>query len=292
MATRKKRQAIPQFQTPAQTTTTADTKPKKAYQDEFQSNVSQKVENFGRQFEGKGKTILYGIAAVAVLAVLIGIFFAWNRRSNAEAQTALGKAIETSQAQVTESPDPTNLTAKTFPTDKARSEAAVNEFQAVADKYGNPVKEKALYFVAVNRLKLDRAAGIQALTDLSNSSGEVGTLSKFALAQAKTDDGKLDEAVTLYQQFAALDNPILAKDSINFALAEIYQKQNKTSEAADLYYNIAKTAAEAKDADDKPVPMSQTARDAKQKLEEINPERAKEIVEPVTPPASGLPFGM
>lgn len=285
MATRKKRTIAQQFQAPA-----TDTKPKTVYQDEFQSGVNQKVEDFGRQFEGKGKTILYGIAAIAVLAVLIGIFFAWNRRSNAEAQTALGRAIETSQAQVSESPDPAN-TAKTFPTEKARAEAAVSEFQAVADKYGDPVKEKAQYFASVNRLTLDRAAGIQALTDLSKSSGEVGTLSKFALAQAKTGDGKLDEAAALYQELAALANPILAKDSINFELAQIYQKQGKTTEAADIYYNIAKTASEAKDADDKPVPMTQTAREAKDKLEEINPERAKEIVEPVTPPTGGLPFG-
>ena len=287
MATRKKRTVAQQFQTPA-----PETKPKAVFQDEFQSNVSQKVEDLGRQFEGKGKTILYGIAAVAVLAVLIGIFLAWNRRSNAEAQTALGRAIETSQAQVTESPDPTNLTAKTFSTDKARSEAAVAEFQAVADKYGNPVKEKALYFAAVNRLKLDRAAGIQSLTDLSKSNGEVATLSKFALAQAKAGDGNLDEAAAIYKELAALSNPILSKDSMNFELAQIYQKQGKTTEAADLYYNIAKPASEAKDADGKPVPMTQTAREAKDKLEEINPDRAKEIVEPPpTSPPGGMPFG-
>lgn len=287
MATRKKRTVAQQFQTPA-----PETKPKAVFQDEFQSNVSQKVEDLGRQFEGKGKTILYGIAAVAVLAVLIGIFLAWNRRSNAEAQTALGRAIETSQAQVTESPDPTNLTARTFSTDKARSEAAVAEFQAVADKYGNPVKEKALYFAAVNRLKLDRAAGIQSLTDLLKSNGEVATLSKFALAQAKAGDGNLDEAAAIYKELAALSNPILSKDSMNFELAQIYQKQGKTTEAADLYYNIAKPASEAKDADGKPVPMTQTAREAKDKLEEINPDRAKEIVEPPpTSPSGGMPFG-
>ena len=288
MATRKKRQTSPQFQAPVPT----DNKPKTVYRDEFQSNVSEKVENFGKQFEGKGRTLLYTLAAIAVIAVLIGIFSAWNRRSNAEAQTALGRAIETSQAQVTESPDPTNLAAKTFPTEKARSEAAVAEFQAVAEKYGNPIKEKATYFAAVNRLKLDRNAGIQDLTELAKSNSEVGTLSKFALAQTKADDGKLDEAVALYQELNGLANPIIAKDSINFALAQIYQKQGKTAEAADLYYNIAKPASEAKDADDKPVPMTQTARDAKDKLEEINPERAKEIVEPATPPGSGLPFGM
>jgi len=255
-------------------------KPKTAYQDEFQTGVGRKVEDFGKKFEGKGRTILYGLAAVAVLATLLGIFYAWNRRSDAAAQTALGKAIETSQARVSDSPAPAGFVGKIYKTDRERSEAAITEFQAVADKYGNPAKEKARYFIAVNRLKLDRAAAIPELEELSKSNGEIGTLSKFALAQAKTDDNKLDEAAAIYQELAALSNPILAKDTINFELAKIYEKQGKNPEAADLYFNIAKAASEAKDLDGKPVPMSQTAREAKEKLEKLNPAKAKEIVEP------------
>ena len=286
---RKKRQIPEQFQTPVQT---AD-KPKTAYQDDFQSGGNQRVEEFGKQFEGKGKNILYGLAAVAVLAVLIGIFLAWNRRSEAAAQTALGKAIETSQAQVSASPAPAGFTGKMFKTDKERSEAAVAEFQAVADKFGNPTKDKARYFVAVNRLKIDRPAAVQELESLAKTGGEIGTLSKFAVAQAKTGDGKLDEAAALYTELIALPNSVLSKDTLNFELASIYQKQGKTTEAADIYYNIAKPASEAKGLDGKPVPMSQTAREAKDKLEEINPERAKEIVEPAPEsPFGGMPMGM
>jgi len=285
---RKKRQVPEQFKAPVQT----PDKPKTVYQDEFQSGVNRKVEDFGKKFEGKGRNILYGLAALAVLAVLIGIFSIWNRRSEAAAQTALGKAIETSQAQVSDSPAPAGSTAKVFKTDKERSEAAIAEFQTVVDKFGGAVEEKAKYFIAVNRLKLDRAAGIAELEPLSKSSGEIGALSKFALAQAKASDGKYDEAVTLYNELIGLSNPILSKDTLNFELAQIYQKQGKTNEAADHYYNIAKAASEAKGLDDKPVPMSQTAREAKDKLEEINPERAKEIVEPAPEsPFGGMPFG-
>ncbi|CAA9399511.1 MAG: hypothetical protein AVDCRST_MAG74-1569 [uncultured Pyrinomonadaceae bacterium] len=281
---RKKRQVPEQFKAPVQT---AD-KPRTVYQDEFQSGVNRRVEDFGRKFEGKGRNVLYGLAALAVLAVLIGIFFAWNRRSEAAAQAALGKAIETAQAQVSESPAPAGSTQKVFKTERDRAEAAIPEFQAVVDKFGGAVEEKAKYFIAVNRLKIDRAAGVSELEALAKSGGEVGTLSKFALAQTKTDDGKLDEAAAFYEELRNLSNPILAKDTINFELANIYQKQGKTAEAADIYYNIAKTASEAKGLDDKPVPMSQTAREAKDKLEEINPERAKEIIEP----APESPFGM
>ena len=86
---RKKRQVPEQFKAPVQT---AD-KPKTVYQDEFQSGVNKRVEDFGRKFEGKGRNVLYGLAALAVLAVLIGIFFAWNRRSDAAAQAALGVLV-------------------------------------------------------------------------------------------------------------------------------------------------------------------------------------------------------
>ena len=284
---RKKRQIPEQFRPPVQ-----EDKNKVLYQDEFQTGVGKKVEDFGKQFEGKGRNVLYALAAVGVLALLVGIFYVYNRRSNNAAQTALGKAIEISQRTVSAEPVPAGSDEQVFKTEKERAEAAINAFQDVANIYSNPVRDKARYFVAANRLMIDRPAAVSELEDLTKSGGEVGTLSKFALAQAKTDDGKLDEAVTLYKELATSSDPILAKDTINFQLAKLYEKQSKTAEAADIYYNIAKQASEAKDLDDKPIPMSQTARDAQQKLEALNPEKAKEIkaAEPVSP--TGVPVNV
>lgn len=285
---RKKRRVPQQFQAPA-----PENKPKNVYQDDFQSNVGKRVEEIGKKVEGNGRNLLYAILGALVLAALIGIVYTWSKRSDAAAQTALGKAIETSQAQVTSSPVPAGSTAKTFKTERERAEASINEFQAVADKYGSPARERAKYFIAVNRISIDRAAAIQELQDLSKSGGEVGTLSKFALAQALAGDGKLDEAAALYKELAALDNPLISKDTINFELAKIYEKQGKQTEAADLYFNIAKAASEAKDTEGKAITMSQTAREAKQKLEAINPEKAKEIKEAEPDSAlGGLPAGM
>jgi tetratricopeptide (TPR) repeat protein len=255
-------------------------KPTVAYQDAFQHNVSRKIEDASRSFEGKGKNLLYGLAALVVLAVLIGIFMTWNRRSNQTAQAALGKAIETSQAQVTEAPPPAgSATAKTFKTEKERAQAAITEFESVT-KFGGDVAEKARYFIAVNRLSLDRAAGISELETLAKGNNEVGKLSKFALAQTRADDGKTDEAVNLYKELAAMNDPIIAKDTLNFQLAKLYEKQGKKDEAITLYYNIAKTAAEAKDADGKAVSPTTTAREAREKLTALAPEKAKEIPEP------------
>jgi hypothetical protein len=290
MATRKKR--LQEAAAPATPAGAGATTPKETprYQDAFQRKAERRIEDVTKKVEGRGKTILYALAALAVLAILLGIFVSWNRRSNAAAQAALGKAIETSQAQVTTQPPLAGSTAKTFKSEKERAEASIAEFQAVADKFGSPAREKAQYFIAVNKLSLDRAAATAELENLSKSGGEVGTLSKFALAQAKEGDGKLDEAAALYGELAALSDPVVARDTINFSLASIYEKQGKKQEAANLYYEIAKKAYDAKDADEKPIQPSQTAREAKTKLQALDPTRAAEIKEP-TPEMPQMPGG-
>lgn len=278
----KKKRRFEQLQAAA-----AAPKEKKTYVDPIQQKVIPRIEDAGKKLEGKGKTILYGVAALVVLALLVTVFMRWNNRSSAAAQAALGKAIETSQARISETSPPAGSTQKTFKTEKERSEAAIAEFQVVVDKFGGDAGEKAKYFIAINRLAIDRPAAIQELEGLANSSSETGKLAKFALAQTRVGDNRLDEAVTLYQELAAMSDPIIAKDTINFEIAKIYEKQGKKQEAVDLYFNIAKTASEAKDADGKAVPLTETATDAKDKVKELDPEKAKEI--PESAPSS--PFG-
>jgi len=257
------------------------------YRDPFQEKVGARVEDLGKRFEGQGRNILYGVGALIVILALGGIFYLFSSRSNAAAQTALGHAIETSQAIVSPSPLPAGSTQRSFKSERERAEAAIAEFQNVAQQYGGAVGEKAKYFAAVNRLSIDRQAAEDELRNLSSANSPVGYLSKFALASALADDGKYDEAAPLFQELANSDETVLAKETINFNLAKIYEKQGNKQQAADIYFNIAKTASEAKDKDGKPVPMSDTARQAKDKITELDPERAKQIAEPE--PTS--PFG-
>jgi predicted negative regulator of RcsB-dependent stress response len=256
-----------------------------SYQDPFQAKVNKQIDQFGKKVEGKGRTILYAVGAFVVAAILIGIIYSWSRRSNNTAQVALSNAIETSIAPVTTQPIPPEYRGKAFKTERERAQAAVDEFQAVAEKYGSPVREKAQYFAAVNRISLDRPAAIQELENLTKNPGEIGALAKFALAQAKQGDNKLDEAAALYQELAAAKDSVVAKDTISFELASIYEKQGKKAEAIELYFNIAKKASEAKDSEGKAIPLSQTAREAKDRLKTLDPAKAAEIKEetPTTP---------
>lgn len=254
-----------------------ETKPTTRYKDEFQSTVGSKVEEFGKSLEGQGRNILYGIGAIAVLGILIWIFYAWSSRSDAAAQAALGKAIETSQSRVSETSPPAGSTGKTFKTDKERAEASIAEFQAVVDQHGGAAGEKAKYFIAVNKMFVDRNAAVTELEGLAKGSDEVGKLSKFALAQAYANDNKLDQAAALYTELNGMADPIVAKESIKVALADIYEKQGKKEEAVAVLFDLVKAASETKDLDGKAVPLSPTATTAKEKLTQLDPEKAKEL---------------
>lgn len=271
---------------------TDEPKDKPRYQDPFQQRVGSTIEEAGKKLEGQGRNILYGLAALVVVGIIAWIIYSWSGKASSAGQTALGKAIEISQTRVSAEPVPAGSTEKTFKTEKERAEAAVAEFQSVAEKFGGEIGEKAKYFAAVNKIGLDRNAAIAELDELSKSSDEVGTLAKFALAQTKVSDGKTDEAVALYQQLAGMSDPIVSKDTVNFELAKLYEKQGKKQEAVDLLFMLVKTARELKDSEGKAIPLTPTAQNAKDKLKELDPEKAKEIPEPA-PDSSlgGLPFG-
>jgi hypothetical protein len=265
-------------------------KDKVRYEDPFQRTVNKKIEDTAGIFEGQGRNILYGVAAVVVLGLVIWIVYSWSGRTNAEAQTAFGKAIETSQAQITETPL-AGSTQRTYKTVRERSEAAIAEFQAVADKFGGAIGEKAKYLAATHRLLIDRPAGIQDLEALSSGGGEVGTLAKFALAQTRAVDGRTDEAIALYQELANSSDPVVAKETIQFELAKLYEKQGRKEEAVDTLFILVKASSEAKDLEGKSVPLTATAQAAKEKLKELDPEKAKEIPEPVPDTPGGISFG-
>lgn len=284
---RKKR--LPEVKNaPLTTATPQQPKEKIVYEDAFQHAASQRILDASRKIEGKGKTIIYALGAILALGILAALFYAWNNRATAAAQTALGKAVEISQAPVTQQPLPPTFTGKAFKTEKERSEAAIAEFQKVADAHGGEIAAKAKYFIAVNKLSIDRNAALAELENLKNSGGETASLAKFALAQAKQGEGKFDEALAFYNELAQSKEAVISKDTINFEIASIYEKQGKTAEAVNLYYTIAKAASELKDFEGKSIPLAGSARAAKNKLDELDPAKAAEIKEEIPQ----LPIGM
>ena len=257
--------------------------------DRFRDTTLGFFDRLGDRLEGRGKTILYALAGLVLAVALAGIWSWWSGRKSDEARRALGHAIEVASAPVTASPAP-GSTDLSFPTEKDRAERAVKEFQAVADKYGNPYREKARYFLAANLLTVDRAKGISEMEALAKSSDqEVATLSKFALAQAREADAQYDAAASLYAELGKQSGLVVTQDVANLRLAAVYEKQGKKKEAADLLFSIGEKARTAKDQEGKPIPPSPAAREALEQLEKLDPARYAQLP-PEPPPATDLPF--
>ena len=250
--------------------------------DRFRDTTMNLLDRAGDALEGKGRTILYGLGGVLLAVILVVVFIKWNARKSDEARQALGRAIDISTASLATSTNP-NPSGLSFASDLDRSKRAIEEFEKVAAKYGDPYRTEARYFIATNRLTIDRPKGMTELADVGNSNiPEIAALAKFALGQAKESDGKLDEAIQIYTDLAKMNSPTVSAETANLRLAKVYEKQGKKKEAADLLFNIVDASRKAKGKDDKPSPVSSAAREAATQLQKLDPDRYAQLP-PETP---------
>jgi tetratricopeptide (TPR) repeat protein len=256
--------------------------------DRFRDTANSLLDRLGDRLEGKGKTILYGIIGLVALGVLITLFVKWNGRKADEARRALGRGIAIASAPLSSAPSADPKGPK-FANEQERAQKAIEEFQKVAAKYGDPYRTEARYFIATSMLVTERDKGVAELAELSKSSvGEVATLSKLALAQELEADRKYDEAAQIYSQLAAQNSPVVPPDTANLYLAGVYEKQGKKKEAADLLFNIVDAARKAKDKDGAPLPQSSAASAATEKLQKLDPDRSAQLAPAL--PAGNSPF--
>ncbi|HEY2964367.1 MAG TPA: tetratricopeptide repeat protein [Pyrinomonadaceae bacterium] len=254
--------------------------------DRFRDTTMGFFDRLGENLEGRGRTIVYSIGAVLLAAILVVVFVKWRGRKADEAQQALGRAITIATADITPAPV-AGSNEPTFNSEYDRAQRAIAEFEKVAAKYGDPYRSEARYFIASNRLLVDRPKGISDLSELSNSSvPEVAALSKFALAQAKESDGKLDEAAQLYSDLAKQNSTSVTAETANLRLAKVYNKQGKKKEAVDLLYNIVDASRKAKGDNNQPAPISAAAREAATELQKLDPARYAQLP-PETPSLLG-----
>lgn len=257
--------------------------------DKFRDTAGKIFDRVTDRLEGRGKALVYGIVGAIALAVLIGFWLNWRHRKADEAQLALGRAIAIANTPLASPLAPAPTSTSSFTSEQERAQKAIEEFEKVAAKYGDPYRAEARYFIAANLLYSDREKGLSQLTEMSKSDiPEVSELSTFALAQAKEADAKYDEAAQLYSQLAQKNSTVVTPETANLRLASVYEKQGKKKEAADLLFNIAEPSRTAKDSEGRPLPPSGAAREASDKLQKLDPDRYAKLTPEA--PAGDLPF--
>jgi tetratricopeptide (TPR) repeat protein len=246
--------------------------------DRFRDTTMNLLDRAGNRLEGRGRPILYALGAIVLVGVVVIFFMRWSGRKNDEARQALGRAIGIATATVTTTTPINDTPDATFSSEEQRAQRAIEEFQKVADKYGDPYHTQARFFIASNKLILDRQQGIADLTALANSDmPEVAALAKFALAQTKESDGKLDEAAQLYSSLASTNSQAVTPETANLRLAKVLEKQGKKKEAVDLLFAIVDASRKAKGEDNLPLPASAAAREAADELKKLDPDRFAQL---------------
>jgi tetratricopeptide (TPR) repeat protein len=214
-------------------------------QDEFRDSLEQLEEYFKRHYK---EILNVTIIVVVVVGLAVGFKFYTNRQE-AQANADLGAALETFRAYVGQpSSGAMDLGGPSFPTTQNKYKRALEQFQAIVDKYKMVPRPKAVeiarYQAGVCQAFLgDSTAAIQTLRQASQARDqEIASLAKFALAGELAKTGKVQDATKLYQEL--VDRPTLSvpRASALLALAGAY-RASQPAQARQIYERIEKEFA-------------------------------------------------
>jgi len=143
--------------------------------------------------------VLVGLAAVAVVAVVVWSMTTWNASREAKAGAALAQALELEQRPIAAEGNP-QAGDKTFPTRTERDKAVESALEQVRKDYSKTrAAQTATAQIGFQKLRAGDAAGAQAaLDEFLNSAGNDHPLRAFAFealgyayeAQRKLEDAK------------------------------------------------------------------------------------------------------
>lgn len=208
-------------------------------QDKFVETTQLGVDWVG---EHRGTVIRWTIAAVVVLALIIGGVVVYNQRSEA-AEAALGSALDVYASPLAQPGEP--APAGTYATAADRAKVANKQFVQVADQYGwLPEGAKAHYFAGLTYQELGQNASAES--ELKKAAGawdsNLSSLAKYALAGFYHQTGRDAQAIPLYNELISKPTDSMPAFTSQLALADLYQSEGKKEQAKQIW-------AKVKDAD-------------------------------------------
>lgn len=187
------------------------------------------------------------VVAAAVLAVvLVGVVYAGWRfymdRKTVQATAALDLATKAYTARIAPAPDPSDPSEPFYPTEAARSEAAVQKFSEVARKFPNTNPGRlATYYAALCEEDLERHN--QALEELKKiSSGkdkELVAMAQYQSGVIYERTGKYADAIKVFRDLADHSSVFVPRPLALLELAGALRQTNPT-EAATVYEQLKK----------------------------------------------------
>jgi tetratricopeptide (TPR) repeat protein len=180
----------------------------------------------------------WAIAAVVVLALVVGGLAYWNVRTTA-ADSALGAALDTYDASLAIPGAPPENGV--YATAAERSRAANKQFVAVAQQFGwLPDGAKAHYFAGITYQEMGQTASAESELKIAVASWDhnLSNLAKLALAGIYQQTARNQQAIDLYNQLAAKPSETVSATVAQLDLANLYATSGKQDMARALWAKV------------------------------------------------------
>jgi tetratricopeptide (TPR) repeat protein len=220
------------------------------------------------------RTLRMTVGAVVAVAIAAVGFMTWRNSVDTRARAMLAEAMVVNEARVvpptvpaekppTESAPQVAPTPQpnTYPTQKAKLEAALPKFMAAADSYpSSDAGRTARYQAAAALVGLGRFDEAVAQYDrvIAESSGLLAQMARLGKAEAQLRAAKHDAAIASFKELSERTDLNLPKEAMLLELARAYKLAGKTEDARKTLTQIVEQHAN-----------SPFATEAKQELEKL-----------------------
>jgi len=201
------------------------------------------------------------IIGAIVLAVAAAGYFMWREHVQSRAHALLADAIAVQEARIAVAGTP--AAPGTYPTERARLEAAVVKFKAAADAYpSTDAGIFARYQEAADQLALGNpSAAVAAYQEVIRQAGDTlsGQTGRLGLAVAQARAGQYDQAINAFKELAQRKDGSLPVDGILMELGRTYRDAGKRADAQQTFNRLVSE-----------YPDSQFTQEAKRELDTLN----------------------
>jgi TolA-binding protein len=188
--------------------------------------------------------IVMGLVAVVALVVIVSAYSWWSGRTETKAEALLAVGMLTFEAPIVPAPTVPGATQQTgtFPSELARSEAALAAFQQVVDQYPSTRAGLAARYhhaaalTALGRYT-DAAQGFQTAAEAGGGS-LYGATARLGEAEALIAAGQFDRGLPILESLAAEREGMLPVDGVLMQLARGYQLAGKQAEARTAFKRV------------------------------------------------------
>jgi tetratricopeptide (TPR) repeat protein len=193
--------------------------------------------------EGRARQATAIVTAVVVLGAVALGYMAWRDRIASRADAMLAEAATVAETRVGAPIAPgTPGAGPSFPSEQARSQAALAKFKAAADAY--PATDAGLfarYQQGTTAMALGNAAeAVQAYQQVIDRAGDriYGQMARLGMAEAQARAGQYDQAITAFKDLTLLKDGPLPIDAILMRLGQTYLDAGKRADALQTFNRV------------------------------------------------------